>query len=439
MAKLDFPDRDQSPWTNPDTGITYVWKGGTQGAWHIASAGDTDIFVAKTGDKMTGDLTLGPEGDTKITLDATNGNATFASEIKIDGSRLSLVQETPGSIEQNMFIVYDTYTGGGEKAVFKSDGALLIGGTDITGTQATAQPNIRLSAGGSAAFAGNITQGSSTTYVNGTYDEGASSTGNGFKLGSFSNNSAIQIQSPSTAPSEARSFIIWKGQDKTVDIRTSGTAEFAGAVDVGPFDPSDNNAHGIRLTNTATAYFQGDTSFTANNAAVNIGYGVTSGNILLNYNGNATFNNQVTSRVAANSDICFSAGVKGQGESWRVNGAGTASFRNAILNLEPDNDDNYTVTTNVDEEGNTVESRVYNGPTLDVKERLQNLIARLDSLEAEELADDATSTLLLTTVNNLNADMTKTKAALTAIRTAANAAGTLEQLKADIATATADI
>ena len=55
------------------------------------------------------------------------------------------------------------------------------------------------------------------------------------------------------------------------------------------------------------------------------------------------------------------------------------------------------------------------------------------------MADDATSTLLLTTVNNLNADMAKTKAALTAIRVAANAAGTLDQLKADIATATADI
>ena len=54
-------------------------------------------------------------------------------------------------------------------------------------------------------------------------------------------------------------------------------------------------------------------------------------------------------------------------------------------------------------------------------------------------ADGATSTLLLTTVNNLNAQMTKVNNALTAIRTAANAAGTLDQLKTDIAAATADI
>ena len=57
----------------------------------------------------------------------------------------------------------------------------------------------------------------------------------------------------------------------------------------------------------------------------------------------------------------------------------------------------------------------------------------------DELSDDATSTLLLTTVNNLTADVAKTKAALVAIRTAASSAGTLEQLKSDIATATADI
>ena len=88
MAKLDFPDRDQSPWTNPDNGITYVWKGGPQGAWHIASAGDTDIFVAKAGDKMTGDLTLGPEGDTNITLNAADGSATFAEDVQVGGRPL---------------------------------------------------------------------------------------------------------------------------------------------------------------------------------------------------------------------------------------------------------------------------------------------------------------------------------------------------------------
>ena len=108
---------------------------------------------------------------------------------------------------------------------------------------------------------------------------------------------------------------------------------------------------------------------------------------------------------------------------------------NTAFFLAPEDPNNYTTTTNA--EGD--QTLVYNGPTLDVKDRLLNLISRIDALESDEIADDATSTLLLTTVNNLNAQMTKVNLALTAIRAAANAAGTLDQLKSDIATATADI
>ena len=72
----------------------------------------------------------------------------------------------------------------------------------------------------------------------------------------------------------------------------------------------------------------------------------------------------------------------------------------AILWLEPDNDANYTTTT--DSEGN--ETRVYNGPTLDVKDRL-----------------------------------TKTDAAFQTLKTAAAAAVDFAELKAAIATALADI
>ena len=67
---------------------------------------------------------------------------------------------------------------------------------------------------------------------------------------------------------------------------------------------------------------------------------------------------------------------------------GTAGFRNAIFNLEPDNDANYVTTT--DAEGN--ESRVYNGPTLDVKERLQTKTAALEAIKTA--AQDASITTL---------------------------------------------
>ena len=74
--------------------------------------------------------------------------------------------------------------------------------------------------------------------------------------------------------------------------------------------------------------------------------------------------------------------------------------RSLVIQTEPDNDANYTTTT--DAEGNT--TRVYNGPTLDVKERL-----------------------------------TKADTALQNLKTAAAAASDFASLKAAIATALADI
>ena len=50
-----------------------------------------------------------------------------------------------------------------------------------------------------------------------------------------------------------------------------------------------------------------------------------------------------------------------------------------------------------------VSIRTYTGPTLDVKDRLQNLIARLDALEADEISDDAASNALLTLIASLTA------------------------------------
>ena len=183
--------------------------------------------------------------------------------------------------------------------------------------------------------------------------------------------------------------------------------------------------------------------------------GPTGGNAFtVNTSGSATFATEVVAGVRDVDGVLMTStgtvqGVVGgvsqyslvgttgniEAKSYSKNGVPMLAADDAVLWTEADNDANYVTTT--DAEGN--ESRVYNGPTLDVKERLQNLISRLDSLESDEIADDATSTLLLTTVNNLNAQMTKVNNALTAIRTAANAAGTLDQLKTDIAAATADI
>ena len=149
---------------------------------------------------------------------------------------------------------------------------------------------------------------------------------------------------------------------------------------------------------------------------------------------------QATAAASSNA-VWLGYTVGNSSETSRIDGSGNASFSgtvtaaNVTFNLEPENSANYTSTA--DAEGNSVQ--VYNGPTLDIKDRIQNLISRMDAIEADEINDDATSSALLTLVAGLSSDMQKTKAALVAIRAASNVAGTLEELKSSIATATADI
>ena len=87
--------------------------------------------------------------------------------------------------------------------------------------------------------------------------------------------------------------------------------------------------------------------------------------------------------------------------------AGDIDANNVTFRLEPDNPAYYTTTTSVTTdpetgEETTVENRVYNGPTLDVKDRLQNLISRMNALEADEIIDDSNSSALLQLVHNLS-------------------------------------
>ena len=67
--------------------------------------------------------------------------------------------------------------------------------------------------------------------------------------------------------------------------------------------------------------------------------------------------------------------------------AGNITAGNVSFNLEPDNPANYTTTT--DSEGN--ETQVYNGPTLDVKDRLTRTATALTALKAA--ASDSSTTL----------------------------------------------
>ena len=90
---------------------------------------------------------------------------------------------------------------------------------------------------------------------------------------------------------------------------------------------------------------------------------------------------------------------KGATVAWSVTYGGTASSRNVVLNLEPDNSDNYVSTTNA--EGET--ESVYNGPQLDVRQSILQLQAAMVAInQAAESASNLTS--LKTAIKTATAD-----------------------------------
>ena len=78
MAAINFPAASESPWYNPDNGITYEYIGGTWRSVNQLSGAFDDKYVEVAGDNMTGNLTLGTD---KITLDATDGSATCVGDV----------------------------------------------------------------------------------------------------------------------------------------------------------------------------------------------------------------------------------------------------------------------------------------------------------------------------------------------------------------------
>ena len=115
----------------------------------------SDDYVAVTGDNMTGDLTLGRD---KITLDATDGNATFAS-----GGRFNAYLISP-------YIISSTASGNatyvGKNATADTDEIQYVSGVGINiGTNLLSEDstNIKLSTNGAASFAGDVIIGNNPT------------------------------------------------------------------------------------------------------------------------------------------------------------------------------------------------------------------------------------------------------------------------------------
>ena len=343
MASLNFPPTTPGV-SGPEytlNGIVYYWDGEK---WTANNEdGFTEVFVNVDGDNMTGDLTLGTD---KITLE-TDGSSTFRGRFRngaVDDN-VTVITET-GIIQSyrstatptiDCFQSFDSNNPGVPTGAWHSDGSIELSGTYQS------DPNISLNADGSADFAGSVTSGvpyNNCVFVPGTLGTKAAGMGlNGVTTNPSIENAVYIDQFASSGTTATR----------VVEIKYDGSAMFAGKITAG-VGVADA---GVELRPTGAIVAK------RNDSDVNP--------LFSGYNTGGT----ITSRVFGDGSATFDGNIT----------AGNVTF-----NLEPDNDANYVTTTDVDEEGNTVETRVYNGPTLDVKERLTKADTALQTLKSAAAA-----------------------------------------------------
>ena len=186
-------------------------------------------------------------------------------------------------------------------------------------------------------------------------------------------------------------------EDYVFEIDNNGAAKFAGGnteiASSGSISVNrlDDNTRGVFV-----GKFQGtDTAVIRANGSAEFAQIGDKCKIELTRVGSAG-NERGYTRLDSNGGLTAS---NSSGIEFFINGSQTAVINydgNTTFNLEPDNPANYT-TTMIDGE----EQQVYSGPTLDVKERLQNLISRIDAIEANEIIDDATDNSLLLAIAEL--------------------------------------
>ena len=236
------------------------------------------------------------------------------------------------------------------------DGLCVIGQKVGVGRHPTTEADdAQLQVGGDADVAGSITAAGDVKLDN--WD--ANNTPGVFLSPNLPNVGKVLVKGNGADVTAIGVFIDGNGENNNViSLNGSGNGIF------GDFNPSSNATRGIKLglgPDNAGVSVQSKSTYPSSSAAISVWQGTV--------------------------------------KTWSVTNGGTAGFRNAILNLEPDDSNNYVSTTNA--EGET--ESVYSGPTLDVKDSILKLTA-----------------------------------AMVAINQAANSASNLANLKEAIKTATAD-
>ena len=370
--------------------------GGSNFGNRIAVTSGGFAFVAKETGGTTNKGALMNTGEFRIGPDVNNVS-TLTARIQASGSAEFKSTVAVGDAAGNTYLV--SYANRTESSFYSinnnANGTVFVGQNDI-GTTSSIYAN------GSAEFSGGVTAG-------------------GVLSVTTSGSSAQVLATARGASSNNDIFLRGLDQngDQTWGIESQdGSASFASNVAIGGYNKDSDFGNGIRLVkggNVSAINIQGVASSIAGNWLEV--YSGQSQIVRGGYDGSVEFSSRITSfeieagtaltgngygfyasvgntssgkygAVVVKQDTNDSNGnsafiaLKAGGTVWEVDWNGNSTFSNAIFNLEPDNDANYVTTTDVDEDGNTVENRVYNGPTLDVKAVIQELQQRVADRDA---------------------------------------------------------
>ena len=433
---------------------------GAQGNWRIDGdtvAGEQQVVTSNSDNSgfvnyrlRTNQFFVDTNGIERLVIDST-GRATFADNVTI--GEWDYTAEDKNGVELGAYgyvsairdkdnsqgAVWEGYLGGVDKPTSKigADGSATFTGSVVTGEYAADASYSRISLG--QLELGRLDQPDGTNFIIGTrYTTGQPAEQN-FNIGvdgsaTFAGTIESQAVYTTGGDSNWANYTLFKGtqEDRVLNssvtafsVKGDGSAEFAGgnlvfkntgrvttngyfaayrpndksAVIVGGKGDIDSHEDNVSIYADGSASFDGTIVHNNWNDDSTGGLRITSGSSggAIEIKGNGTDFGAISVRSGGNASTDEVVKIKGDGGATF---AGDITAGNVSFNLEPDDDTNYVSTTDAD--GNT--TSVYNGPTLDVKERL-----------------------------------TKADTALQTLKTAAAAASDFAALKSAIATALADI
>ena len=359
---------------NPDGGLKWIEASPMPGAADIEGYPDTgdgngatldDRYVSKTvADHKVGDLSIGPDTGTQNIEMSENGVLT--------GKRINVLKGINDPVTTNGLRIFDSGSG---ICLVSADGApgtsnstayqtnlagnqyygVTYAGTTTIGRDSNGDPNITLDHTGSALFTG---------------------------VGTWNIPDSTAYNAGPTVDHPVHQLILSNQHTDNVSCTTGIRFYGQNSRDVGQgFIGYTRRGSGSRQGNLVfgsspdgSNWYQEHLRIGYDGSAMFVG-AIDSDSVIRSKNGN----NYVAMGVSLNSII--SAGgngllvtdsnLGGQGCALKTNGdykfTGNGVSRGLTFELEPDDPANYTTTT--DSEGN--ETQVYNGPTLDVKERLE--------------------------------------------------------------------